>query len=260
MRFRFALTALVLCASATAGSAQPSAGSTASASEHVAMGDRDYSAMNAAAALKHYEIAIAAEPKHYEALYKAARSMVDLGESQSDAAKRTAMYRNAELHARRAVDAKPNDAEGHFHLARAIGRNALTMGSRDRVKYAGDVRKEALEALKYNPRHAGALHVMGVWNAEVMRLNGFSRMMAKNFLGGQVFGSASWKEAARYMEAAVAADPTRATHHLDAARIYRDMGDRAKARAHYQAVLNSPNIEANDAKYKAEATQALKAA
>jgi hypothetical protein len=66
------------------------------------------------------------------------------------------------------------------------------MSSRDRVRFAGDVRTHAMEALKYNPRHAGAMHVMGMWNAEVMRLNGVSRFMAKNFLGGRVFESASW--------------------------------------------------------------------
>ena len=49
------------------------------------------------------------------------------------------------------------------------------MGTRDQIKYAGEVREQALEALKFNPKHPGALHVMGVWNAEVMRLNGISR-------------------------------------------------------------------------------------
>ena len=49
------------------------------------------------------------------------------------------MYSLAELYARRAVDANPNDAEGHFHLARALGRKALSLGKRDQVKYAGDV-------------------------------------------------------------------------------------------------------------------------
>ena len=113
----------------------------------------------------------------------------------------TALYESAEQYARRAVAANPNDAEGHFQLARAIGRNALTMGARDKMKYAGEVRDEALAALKIDPKHAGALHVMGVWNAEVMRLNGFTRMIAKNLLGGKVFGEASWDNAQRYLEA-----------------------------------------------------------
>ena len=61
---------------------------------------------------------------------------------------------------------------------------------------------------------------MGMWNAEVMRLNGFTRMMAKNFLGGKVFGQASWPEAKRYMEESVANEPDRIVHRVDLAGVY----------------------------------------
>jgi tetratricopeptide (TPR) repeat protein len=162
-------------------------------------------------------------------------------------------FRNAELYARRAVEANPSDAEGHFHLARSLGKNALTQGPKARIKYAKDVRAQALECLKINPKQPGCLHVMGMWNAEVMRLNGFTRMLAKNFLGGQVFGSASWPEAKRYMEESVANEPDRIVHHLDLAGVYRDMGDKAKAKTEYEAVMKLPNADYNDRHYKGEA-------
>ena len=72
------------------------------------------------------------------------------------------------------------------------------------MKYAGDVRTHALEALKLNPKHPGALHVMGMWNYNVMSLSGMTRFMAKTFLGGKVFDSANWDDAQRYMEESVA--------------------------------------------------------
>ncbi|HET7457998.1 MAG TPA: hypothetical protein VFJ74_10100 [Gemmatimonadaceae bacterium] len=256
MRIRSAVVAVALCTAA--GVALPvSAARAQSAAEHVAMGDREHAALNAAAALKHYEAAITADPKDYEALWKASRDAVDVGEAQTDAARRTQIYKNAELYARRAVEARPNDAEGHFQLARSLGKNALTLGTRERIKYATDVRAQALEALKYDPKHAGALHIMGVWNAEVMRLNGFSRMMAKNFLGGQVFGAASWKNAVRYMEESVAADPQGIIHHLDMGKIYRDVGDKAKARKQFELVEQLPATQANDAMYKRDAQKQL---
>ena len=256
MSVRSALTAAAFCVVTTLVAA-PIAGAQ-SASEHVAAGDRDYKALNVASAQRHYEAAIAADPKEYEALWKAARGAVDLGESESDAAKRKELYKSAELYARRAVEAKPDDAEGHFHFARALGRTALSLGKRDRVKYAGDVRAHALEALKYNPQHPGALHVMGVWNAEVMRLSGFTRMIARNFLGGKVFGSASWKNAVDYMEKSVAAEPNRITHRLDLGMIYADVGNKAKAREQFEEVLRLPATDLNDRKYKSEADKALK--
>jgi tetratricopeptide (TPR) repeat protein len=229
------------------------------AANHVSLGDKEYVAMNAAAALRHYQAAFADDPKNYEALWKASRSAVDLGSYEKNDEMRGVYYRNAEAYARRAVAANPSDAEGHFSLARALGKNALSLGPKARIKYAGDVRAQALECLKINPKHPGCLHVMGMWNAEVMRLSGFTRMMAKNFLGGKVFGTASWPEAKRYMEESVANEPNRIVHRVDLAGVYRDTGDKAKARAEYEAVVKLPNADFNDRHYKAEAEAALRA-
>jgi len=229
------------------------------AADHIALGDKEYLAMKAPAALMHYEEAIKLDPKNYEANWKASRSAVDLGSYERDDEKRGLDFSHAELYARRAVEANPGDAEGHFNLARSLGKNALSQGPKARIKYAKDVRAQALECLKINPKQPGCLHVMGMWNAEVMRLNGFTRMMAKNFLGGQIFGSASWPEAKRYMEESVANEPDRIIHHLDLGGVYKDMGDKAKARAEYEAVMKLPNRDFNDRHFKAEADAALRA-
>jgi len=149
------------------------------------------------------------------------------------------------------------DAEAHFSLARALGKAALSQSPKSRIKYAKDVRNEALACLKIEPKHAGCLHVMGMWNAEVMRLNGFTKMLAKNFLGGQIFDSANWAEAKRYMEESVANEPDRIVHHIDLAGVYRDTGDKEKARAQWQAVMKLPNRDFNDRHYKAEADAGL---
>lgn len=236
-----------------------SAAEALSAQSHTALGDKEYVALDAPAALAHYEAAITADPRNYGALWKASRTLVDIGSYENDAEKRSLMYGKAEAYARRAVEANAADAEGHFHLARALGKNALTQGTRTRVKYATDVREHALECLKLSPKHAGCLHVMGVWNAEVMRLNGFSRMLARNLLGGRVFGSASWAEAQRYMEESVAVEPDRIVHRVDLAEIYRDVGNKAKARAEFEMALKLPATDYNDRRYKAQADRGLRA-
>ncbi len=229
-----------------------------SAADHIALGDKDHAAFNAPSALHHYEEAIKVDSKNYEALWKATREAVDVGEFNPDEKERDRLYALGEQYARRAVEANSNDAEGHYILARALGRKALSLGKRDQVKYAGDVRTQALEALKLNPRHPGALHVMGMWNYNVMRLSGMTRFMAKTFLGGKVFDSASWDDAQKYMEESVAIEPGRLVHHLDLARVYKARDNKERARAEYDATIKGSPSEFNDRKYQSEAAEEIK--
>jgi tetratricopeptide (TPR) repeat protein len=239
--------------------AAPSADTAArtAAVAHIADGDREHVAMHAGPALADYEQALASDSMNYEALYKAAREAVDLGEFDPTEATRTADYATALGYARRAVAVDSGGAEGHFHVARALGRQALAVGTKARIRYAKAVRAEALKALAIDPHHAGALHVMGVWNAEVMRLSGFERFIARNLLGGGILGSASWQEAVRYMEQSVAADPQRIVHHLDLGKIYADIGETAKARDQFELVLSSPLADFNDPQYQKDARNRL---
>lgn len=250
MKLVIALAAIVVAAGRTAHGQ--------SAAEHIALGDREHAARNPASALKHYEAALAIDPNNTDALDKAAYDAVDLGEFNPNADQRTALYRSAEQYARRAVAANPADPEAHFQLAVAIGRTALTMGARDRVKFAAEVRAQALEALRLDPKHSGAMHVMGVWNAEVMRLNGFTRLIAKKLLGGQVFAEASWDNAQSYLERSVALDPDRITHRLDLAAVYADRDQKAKAIEQYEWIARAPVVDFNDPNYKADAARRLK--
>jgi tetratricopeptide (TPR) repeat protein len=246
-----AVAAFALAGPATNAGAQ-------SAAEWMSRGDAAFAARNATEAVAAYEKVLAADPNNYDALWRASRSQVDLATAEPDATRRSAMYKTAQEWAAHAVQVNPAGAEGHFVLAEALGRMALTMGARDRVKYAGNVRDQALACLKADPKHAGCLHVMGVWNAEVMRLNGITRLIARNFLGGQVFGEASWANARRYLEQAVTAEPRRIVHRLDLAKVYADMGLKSLARTQFEAVVSGELIDYNDPRYKAEAAAALK--
>ncbi|MGI9075982.1 MAG: tetratricopeptide repeat protein [Gemmatimonadaceae bacterium] len=251
MHKRYLAFAAAMTIAANSAGAQPPAGL-------ITLGDQAHSSMRPAQALEHYEVAITADPTNYEALWKAARTVIDLAEFEKNSEKRTAWFATGETYARRAVEANPADAEGHFQLARGLGRVALTLGVKERIKYAKEVRAHALEALERNPDHAGALHVMGRWNAEVRRTGGFQRFMAENFLGGKVFGSASWSEARRYLEKAVALEPGRLTHHLGLGEVYADIGETAKALERFEFVVAGEAKDYNDRFYKEDAAKRLK--
>src|SRR5262245_22049379 len=99
-----------------------------SPAQQIATGDSIYAQFKPDEALPHYRAAIGADSSSYEALWKAARSQVDLAEAERDEGRRNQYSIAAERLARKAIRVNPQDAEAHFHLARALGRRALSVG------------------------------------------------------------------------------------------------------------------------------------
>lgn len=227
--------------------------------ELLSAGNRELAARRAAAALAFYESALALQPDHYEALWRTAGTLVDVAEFDANATRRKAMFGRADTLARRATRVNPAHPEGHFQLSRTLGRVALSAPVRERTQYAIDIRDAAMRALAIDPAHAGALHVLGRWHAEIMRLNGVMRTIAKTFMGGKVFGEASWREAVRLLEAACAAEPARTVHLVALGQVYRDAGDKPAARRTLQAAIAAPLSDPNDEAYKREAERDLAA-
>jgi tetratricopeptide (TPR) repeat protein len=196
----------------------------------------------------------------YQAHWRQAIALVDQGRLIPDSAKsraRDSLYALAESHAARAVADNPLGADGHFALALAIGQASLTRPAEQRIKRAVEVRTEALAAIELDPRHDGAYHILGRWNAEIMRLSGFSRFVARRFLGAGVFKYASWEAAIDNLERAVELDPGRIYHHLDLAEVYLDRKRDADARAELEKVAGLPERDVLDPAYKARAAALL---
>jgi len=222
----------------------------------VAQGIAAFTARQPDVALRHFENALAADSTSYEANWRAALALITLGNETPDSVKspeRDSLYIRAERDARRAVAADSLGAEGHFLLARAIGQTALTKGKKERIRLAGEVRTQALRAIELDPRHDGAYHVLGRWNAEVMRLSGFSRFFARSFLGGDIFGQASWDAAITNLERAVQLDSSRITHRLDLARVYVDRKRYSDARTQLAAIETLPVRDFDDPRLKRDA-------
>jgi tetratricopeptide (TPR) repeat protein len=234
--------------------ARHAAGQTAA--DHVRMGEAALHAHDLRTGLAHYGAALELDPNGYEANWRAAMALLDLGERIPDDVKspeRDSLYARAESLARRAVTADSGRAEGHFALAAAVGRASLTMGKKARIRRAGLIRDEARRAIAIDPRHDGAYHILGRWNAEIMRLSGFSRFFARSFLGAGIFKEASWDSATTYLERAVELDPGRIYHRLELAEVYADRKRYDSARAEVAKAESLPPRELRDSVYKAEA-------
>jgi Tfp pilus assembly protein PilF len=90
-----------------------------------------------------------------------------------------------------------------------------------------------------------------------MRLSGFSRFFARQFLGGDIFKEASWAAAISNMERAVELDSSRITHRLDLARVYIDRKRYTDARRQLEAVEALPVRDFEDPRYKEQAAVLL---
>ena len=188
-------------------------------------------------------------PLSYEANWRAAIALLDEGEQIPDTIRspeRDSLYARAERLARRAVAADSRAPTGTSPWRAAIGRASLTMGKKDRIRRAADHPRRGAQALAIDPRHDGAYHILGRWNAEIMRLSGLSRFFAKKFLGAGIFGKASWEEAVSNMEKAVALDPGRIYHRLELAEIYADRKRYDEARNELGEVAALPDREIMD--------------
>lgn len=227
-----------------------------SAHDHVTLGNRAFQVHDLATALAHYQAALALDSTAYEANWRAAIVLLDQGEAIPDSIKspeRDSLYAGAERLARRAVAADSLGADGHFALAAAVGRASLGMGKKERIRRARIIRDEAERTLALNPRHDGAYHILGRWNAEIMRLSGLSRFFAKSLLGAGIFKQASWQGAVSNMERAVALDPARLYHRLELAQIYVDRKRYGDARAQLDTLARLPDREVRDSAYRREA-------
>lgn len=225
--------------------------------DHVSLGVTAMQAHDLRTGLAHFEAALALDSTSYEANWRAAIALLDEGEMIPDtvkSAQRDSLYARAESLARRAVAADSTRAEGHFALAAAVGRASLTMGKKARIRRAAEIRAEALKTIAIDPRHDGAYHILGRWNAEIMRLSGLSRFFAKKFLGAGIFNKASWEEAITDMEKAVELDPGRIYHRLELAEIYGDRKRYPEARRELDKVADLPDREIMDPEYRRQAT------
>ena len=206
------------------------------------------------------EQAVAADPGSYDANWRLAHVLVDLGRQTPDhlkSASRDTMYDRAESYARRAVYANPNGADGHFVLGNAVGQASLTKSKRERVDRASEIRLAALRAVQIDSTHSGAWHVLGRWHAEIQRLSGIEKFFARTFLGAAVFDAASWEDAERCLRKAVALDPDRIFHRLDLAEVLMDREQWREARMHLLAVDALPAVDPLDPIHKQRARELL---
>jgi len=137
--------------------------------EHIARGDSAYALIDPAAALEHYRSAHLADPQNYEAIWKFARSQVDVANTLLDRSQRKtrdSLYGVAAAMAEGAIYLDSTDAEGHAILATAVGQLSRTKSGRERVRYGKEIYETAAKALELDPDNRNTMRMLDTLRGE----------------------------------------------------------------------------------------------
>ena len=221
----------------------------------VAAGDSAIARLDLAAATTAYTEAHRADPGSYEAAWKLARAIADRATLTPavDAQKR--LCQQAESLARAAVAIDPDGTKGHAFLAVVLGKQALFVGGKTKVRLSREIKAEAEKALALDANEDLPHHVLGVWNREVVEVSGVLKFFANTFLGG--IPKASLEESLNHLRRAAELGPTVIPHRVElgitlaSAKRYRD------AETELVRALDMPTSWVTDDYYRAKARDAL---
>ena len=218
-------------------------------------GDAAIHAFDNVLAQKHYARAVAIDSTNYAALWKLSRAYTDCAAA---APKDDQGHLSAESErlARRCVALYPDSAQAHFTLALSLGRAANLAGGKRRIALSKEIKLQADSTLALNPRHYGAMHILGRWHYGIASLSWLERSFAKIIYGGVPEG-ASMEKARSYFEQAIALDPKTPINHYWLGMTLIKLDDYTGARAELERCVALDDVLWDDKITKGKAKKAL---
>jgi tetratricopeptide (TPR) repeat protein len=207
-------------------------------------------------ALAKYEAALKLEPTNIKALHKASLLLSQIGEQQTTNAAKTGYYNKAASYSELCMKTDPREADGYFTMAVALGKKSLIASSEEKLKYASQIKKLCELAIKFDPNHAGANHILGRLNREIANMSSIKVMAAKALYGGVPEGC-SFENAEKYFSRAMQLRPKYVLYYYDAALNYKYLGDKTKAKELLTQAIAFPNQSAEDDQRKADCKKLL---
>ncbi|AIZ44353.1 hypothetical protein QR90_03400 [Deinococcus radiopugnans] len=145
-------------------------------------------------------------------------------------AQKKALFQKAQDYAKSAIAKDKNNADAYFELARAQGRLAQFSGILQSLGLAGDMKKNLDQAIKLDPKLAGAYVALGLWHANLDE---------KGFIARRATG-ADKNQIAPNFEKAFALEPNVAVHHIEYANALILQKRKAEAAAELQKAIALP--------------------
>lgn len=207
-------------------------------------------------ALETLKKVIKMNPRNYLALWKASELCSRVGNRQPTVKMKQEFFSTGKSYAESAIKINPAEADGYYALSVAMGRLALSGSGKERINAVKEIRSNAEKAIKINPQHGRAWHVIGKWHYEVSNLNFFEKAGVKLIYGG--LPPASLQESLAAYEKARMYETNFALNYLELAKAYKRSGKEKKAIELLKILPSVPNKTADDTRIKKEGLRLLK--
>ena len=226
-----------------------------SVDELIKKGDVHDKKFEAQEALNFYLPAEKAEPKNPKVLLRIARQYRHLMSDSRSKWEKLKLGGLALAYAQRAVSLAPNESEAHTSVAVSYGKLLPLQGAREQASASQKIKDAVDRALRLDPSNDTALNVLGRWHRVLADVSPLKRAVAPLVAGKLPSGSN--EEAVKALQKAVSLNPKRPMHHIELGRVYAQMDRKEEAREQLQRGLSLPNMDRDDAEYKAHGREAL---
>ncbi|HEY0058129.1 MAG TPA: hypothetical protein VGB56_03280 [Flavisolibacter sp.] len=224
--------------------------------QFVLQAEKQEAALNELGAFQAFKQALQLNPRNHYALWKLSELCSRIGHRQPTTKQKQEYYKAGRAYAESAIRVNPASADGYYAMSVAMGRMALTGSGKEKIEAVKEIRSNAEKALKLNPHHGRAWHVIGKWHYEVSDLNVFEKAGVKLMYGG--LPPASIKQAILAYEKAKIYEPNFALNFLELAKAYKRDGQKDKAVGLLRTLPSIPAKTLDDARIKREAATLLK--
>ncbi len=225
------------------------------AGQFIAQGDVFHNQFDTFNAFKAYQSASQADSTNFEALWKMANELIDMGNELPKSADQKNKYAEAETIARKAVQLNPNHSKGRLVLAMAIEKVALNETGNDRIRLLNRLHTEADKGLAINPQEDGCHHLLGRWNRSIAAISWLSRTWTRIFSGG--FPQASNDKAIEHFKKAIAINDGDLSHYLELGKTYVALEKWSDAKEAFEKVIAMPMVTKSDRKWQRDANNYL---
>lgn len=221
----------------------------------ITAGDQYFHQYDMANAFEAYQKASQMDSTNFDALWKMAETLIELGNELPKSLDQKTKYLEAEAVARKAVNLNPNHFRGHVALALAFDRLASTQSGSERVHTLNLMRIETEKALKLNDKCSRGFWLLGKWHREMANASWLAKTWSRLFDGS--FPASSYKEAAANFQHCVELDDTTMVYRLDLGKTFVLLEQWDDVKTEFDKALDMRPLGKNDRKYQRDATRYL---